>query len=103
MKSMVDILNFVTPSGGTTENSPAIHRWATAQDKESPIGTKEILFCFLAFEPKRPVVPAGLCPQRPYPSDESLVYSLSPCGLDGFPFRRKQRRTDGLLALAPAI
>jgi hypothetical protein len=64
------------------------------QDRESPVGTKEIFLCFVPFAPKRPIVPAGLSPSRPYPSDESLGYSLSPCGLHSIPFHRKQRTTE---------
>ena len=82
---------------GVPEGQPIIAQRFIAgpppKDKESPVGTKEISLRFLAFEPKRPVVPGGLWPKRSYPSDESLGYSLSPYGLNGTPFHRKQRRT----------
>jgi len=78
---------------GRAENSPAIHRWVTAKDEESPVGTQEIPLCFPALDQVscRPL--RDFAYGRPYPSDKSVGYSLSRSSLTGIPLHRNQRRT----------
>ena len=64
---------------GTTENSPALERWACERRGEkSRQGRQSCAPCNISF------VPAGTCPASPRaPSAEALGYSFSPSGLDG--------------------
>ena len=79
---------------GTTGQSPAIHRGVGSRGPKSP-GRDESNPPWTGGAGRGPLGrPSGThFPAPPGPSDESLGYSLSPSGLDGPPFHRKQRRT----------